>query len=115
MTNLDVNLDLVKKYDVPGPRYTSYPSALHFSEEIRQEDIIEQIKRNNETNKPISLYFHLPFCYSLCWFCGCTQVITKNQDKGPVYMDYLDKEMKQMAPYINDGRDTVQMPHFSAA
>jgi len=109
MTNLDVNLDLVRKYDIPGPRYTSYPSALHFSEDIRQKDIFEQIKRNNESNKPISLYFHLPFCYSLCWFCGCTQVITKNQDKGPVYMDYLDTEMKQMAPYINDKRSTVQM------
>lgn len=109
MTNLDVDLDLVKKYNVPGPRYTSYPSALYFTEETPQKDIFEQIKKNNETDSPISLYFHLPFCYSLCWFCGCTQVITKNQDKGPVYLEYMDKEMRQMSAYVNGERPTVQM------
>ncbi len=109
MPKIEVDIDLVKKYDVPGPRYTSYPSALHFSDQVKQEEITKQIKKNNETDKPLSLYFHLPFCYSLCWFCGCTQVITHNQEKSAPYIEYLDKEMSLMQPLMNPDRKTVQM------
>ena len=66
-TELEFNLDLIKKYDKAGPRYTSYPTAVVFNEEFTAENYIEQARRSNETNKgqPISLYFHIPFCDTL--------------------------------------------------
>ena len=81
MAKLKVDLNLIQKYDVPGPRYTSYPTAPHFTDEIGWDSIRKEIIRSNEENsgKPISLYFHLPFCRQLCWYCGCTNVITQSQ------------------------------------
>jgi oxygen-independent coproporphyrinogen-3 oxidase len=84
---------LIKKYNVPGPRYTSYPTAVQFSENF--DDGLIRRMQENRLSKPAkySLYIHIPFCFSLCWYCGCTKVITKNQDRGDVYLDYLEKEM----------------------
>ncbi len=76
---LKVDLDLVQKYNVPGPRYTSYPPATHFTDGVPISQLLERICANNETERDLSLYFHLPFCQSLCWFCGCTTVITTDQ------------------------------------
>ena len=63
MSMLKVDLELVKKYNVPGPRYTSYPPATHFTNEIAPEAFVEEIRSNNQTDRDLSLYFHLPFCY----------------------------------------------------
>ena len=93
MSMLKVDLELVKKYNVPGPRYTSYPPATHFTNEIAPEVFVEKIRANNQTDRDLSLYFHLPFCYSLCWFCGCTTVITADQKKSGEYVKYLEREM----------------------
>ncbi len=101
MSMLKVDLELVKKYNVPGPRYTSYPPATHFTNEIAPEVFIEQIRANNQTDRDLSLYFHLPFCYSLCWFCGCTTVITADQKKSGEYVSYLEREMDLMKPLLN--------------
>ena len=79
MKTLHVDLDLVRKYSVPGPRYTSYPPATQFSDSVPVESLLEAIRANNEQTGDLSLYFHLPFCQSLCWFCGCTTVITTRQ------------------------------------
>jgi oxygen-independent coproporphyrinogen-3 oxidase len=108
---LKVDLDLIKKYNVPGPRYTSYPPATHFTAEIAPETFVERIQENNETGRDLSLYFHLPFCYSLCWFCGCTKVITADQKKSGEYVKYLEREMDLMKPLLNPKRQVVQM-HF---
>ena len=111
MSMLKVDLELVKKYNVPGPRYTSYPPATHFTNEIAPEVFIEQIRANNQTDRDLSLYFHLPFCYSLCWFCGCTTVITADQKKSGEYMKYLEREMDLMKALMNPKRKVVQL-HF---
>jgi oxygen-independent coproporphyrinogen-3 oxidase len=108
---LKVDLELVKKYNVPGPRYTSYPPATHFTGEISPELFIEKIRGNNEGARDLSLYFHLPFCYSLCWFCGCTTVITADQKKSGQYLAYLEKEMDLLKPLMNPKRKVVQL-HF---
>ena len=90
MNELSVNLDLVRKYDVPGPRYTSYPPATRFSEEYDEDRLRELIQANRQSHRDLSLYCHIPFCESLCWFCGCTTVITSQHREGTGYLDYLD-------------------------
>src|SRR6266568_7913110 len=111
MSQLKVDLDLVKKYNVPGPRYTSYPPATHFTNEIPAEAFIEQIRANNATARDLSLYFHLPFCQTLCWFCGCTTVITTDQKKSGDYLKYIEREMDLMKPLLHPQRKVVQL-HF---
>src|SRR5208283_4082750 len=82
MKTLQVDLDLVKKYNVAGPRYTSYPPATKFTDAISWEQLSARIEANNRTARDLSIYFHIPFCETLCWFCGCTTVITLNHDRA---------------------------------
>lgn len=110
-TSFKVDLDLVRKYNVAGPRYTSYPPATHFTEAIGAEQVAECIRANNELPRDLSLYFHLPFCYSLCWFCGCTTVITGNQDASRDYVQHLDHEIGLLHPWLHPGRQVTQL-HF---
>jgi oxygen-independent coproporphyrinogen-3 oxidase len=105
---LEVDLDLVRKYNVPGPRYTSYPPATRFTEQFRWPDLAEEILENNETARDLSLYFHIPFCRSLCWYCGCTTVITTAHRKGAVYLNYLKKELERMSTMLNPQRKVAQ-------
>jgi oxygen-independent coproporphyrinogen-3 oxidase len=111
MSALKVNLDLVQKYNVAGPRYTSYPPATKFTDALTWPDLAERILENNKTERDLSLYFHIPFCETLCWFCGCTTVITLNHSQGQTYINYLEKEVAQMATLINSRRKAVQL-HF---
>ena len=109
MSTLKVDLDLVQKYNVPGPRYTSYPPATRFTDTLAWPDLAEKILENNRTDRDLSLYFHLPFCETLCWFCGCTTVITSNHGVGKTYLDYLEKEVGQMNTLLNSRRKVVQL------
>jgi oxygen-independent coproporphyrinogen-3 oxidase len=139
MNTLHVDLDLVKRYSVPGPRYTSYPPATQFREleaakaggdagapretandapakagttnGLGLEPVIEGIRANNKTAGDLSLYFHLPFCHSLCWYCGCTTVITTQRSKSGIYLKYLQKELDLMASLLHPERKAVQI-HF---
>jgi oxygen-independent coproporphyrinogen III oxidase len=106
---LNVNLNLVKKYNVAGPRYTSYPPATKFTDSISREQLFEKISENNKSERDLSLYFHIPFCETLCWFCGCTTVITKNHSEGKPYLDYLEREVAQVATQLNPNRKVVQL------
>lgn len=106
---LKVNLDLVKKYNVAGPRYTSYPPATKFTEAVRWPEVSELIDRDRESERPLSLYFHVPFCETLCWYCGCTTVITLNHAQGALYVDSLCKEMALVAGRLNPRRQVVQV------
>ena len=111
MSTLKVDLDLVQKYNVAGPRYTSYPPATKFTDALAWPELAEKIIENNKTDRDLSLYFHIPFCETLCWFCGCTTVITLNHSQGQTYINYLEKEVAQMATLINPRRKVVQL-HF---
>ena len=108
MTALHVDLDLIRKYNVAAPRYTSYPPATHFAE-ISEETVLARI--DPADTRDLSLYFHLPFCYSLCWYCGCTTVITSNQSASNRYLGYVKREMAAMAARLNPNRKVVQL-HF---
>jgi oxygen-independent coproporphyrinogen-3 oxidase len=111
MSALNVNLDLVQKYNVAGPRYTSYPPATKFTDAISWEQLSAKIEANNRAPRDLSVYFHIPFCETLCWFCGCTTVITLNHDKGMAYVEALGREVAKLAPRLNPQRKVVQL-HF---
>ena len=104
-------LKLVEKYNVAGPRYTSYPTAVQFQSDF--DSSLVEAERLQRSKKPAlySLYIHIPFCFSLCWYCGCTKVITKDQDRGDIYLDYLEKEMQLVSNDIHPDSNLKQI-HF---
>jgi oxygen-independent coproporphyrinogen-3 oxidase len=105
-------LELVRKYNVPGPRYTSYPTAPQFTAEVDRAALMEEISRDNEeSDRPLSLYFHLPFCESLCWYCGCNTVITQRRSSAGEYVDLLRRELAITRPLLNIARPVTQL-HF---
>jgi len=101
---------LIRKYDQPVPRYTSYPTALKFCI-IDDAESRHALCRDSEDSSPLSLYFHLPFCQSLCWFCGCTKIISTNTNLADLYIDYLEKEMDLVRPFLGPNRSVAQL-HF---
>jgi oxygen-independent coproporphyrinogen-3 oxidase len=109
-TVITVDLDLVRKYDVAAPRYTSYPTAVEFRDCNPPGPLLDHLDRSNrDASLPLSLYFHLPFCETLCWFCGCTTVITGNHRTADTYLDYLEKEIALLAPRVHPDRPVVQL------
>jgi len=109
MSTLSVDLALVAKYNQPGPRYTSYPPATKFTDAISWEVLRPRLEANNRTPRDLSLYFHIPFCETLCWFCGCTTVITLNHDQGRAYVETLGHEVAHMAQLLHPLRPVVQL------
>lgn len=103
------NEELIRKYDKPGPRYTSYPPATEFHEGVREEDYKRKLLESNLTKRPLSLYFHIPFCESACWFCGCNVIISHRKDVSRRYLDYVYKEMGLLKDYLDTSRPVVQL------
>ena len=99
-----------EKYSRPGPRYTSYPTAPEFSEEFTQDDL-KQYYKNQSDDRAISLYIHMPFCRSACYFCGCNTIFTSKEDKKVRYIEYLKKELNILKNHLNTNRVVTQM-HF---
>jgi oxygen-independent coproporphyrinogen-3 oxidase len=85
--------DLLKRFDVNGPRYTSYPTADRFHDQFDESDYVAALRRCAHAQKPLSLYFHLPFCPNICYYCGCNKIITKDHGRSAKYIKYLAKEM----------------------
>jgi oxygen-independent coproporphyrinogen III oxidase len=108
---IKIDLDKIRKYDKPGPRYTSYPTAPQFTESFKHDQYLDEIiKTNYGQNLPeLSLYFHLPFCDTLCYFCGCNMVITRNRDRVKEYISYLKKEIDIVRTYILPERKVAQL------
>jgi oxygen-independent coproporphyrinogen-3 oxidase len=106
-----IDLGLLRKYDRPGPRYTSYPTAPLFNKNFLAEDFRNAILTTNgsDSSSDISLYFHFPFCDTLCYFCGCTMLITRDRERIEEYNRYLKKELALIAPRIADHRKVVQL------
>ncbi|WP_375723770.1 oxygen-independent coproporphyrinogen III oxidase [Arcobacter sp. KX21116] len=99
-----------EKYSKPGPRYTSYPTAPEFTEEFSQDDLID-IFAKQDSSRNLSLYLHLPFCRSACYFCGCNVIFTSKEDKKVRYLEYVQKELKILEKYVDTSRKVTQM-HF---
>ncbi len=105
-----LDLDLVRKYSIPGPRYTSYPPATKFTDRLAGLELDQAIAEDNRPGAgPISLYFHLPFCETRCWFCGCNTVITKRRGAASEYLDDLAREMRLTAARMDRTRPVTQI------
>jgi oxygen-independent coproporphyrinogen-3 oxidase len=105
-----IDFNKFTKYSKPGPRYTSYPTAVEFNENFDEKVYIKKLKEQDST-RPLSLYFHLPFCRSACYFCGCNVVYTSKEDKKERYITYLEKELEILSKYLDMSRTVTQM-HF---
>ncbi|AOT06590.1 oxygen-independent coproporphyrinogen III oxidase [Pseudoalteromonas luteoviolacea] len=91
---------LIQKYNISGPRYTSYPTALSLTSGYTQSDLTNAIA--SSTNRALSLYIHIPFCHQLCYYCGCNKIITRHQSKADVYLDHLLQEIAAQAPLFKE-------------
>jgi oxygen-independent coproporphyrinogen-3 oxidase len=103
--------ELLEKYDRPGPRYTSYPTAVEFTEEIGAAAYGERLEAAAASDEPLSLYFHLPFCHERCTFCGCHVIITKKHEVASDYLGFLHREIDLVADRLGN-RTTVRQLHW---
>src|SRR5690625_1830148 len=103
---------LIQKYNVSAPRYTSYPTAPQFRP-VEDPRLLQQTVQTERRREPAnySIYFHLPFCRSLCWYCGCTKVITRQQGAADRYLDYLEKEIAMITAGLHED-SVVRQAHF---
>ena len=115
--------DLLGRYDRPGPRYTSYPTAPQFRESFGEPEFREHARRTNEGSiaRPISLYVHVPYCFSPCFYCGCNRLITRDTTRGALYVERLLRESALLAPLFDAERQVLQLhlgggtPNFLSA
>lgn len=101
--------DLIRKYNRPGPRYTSYPTAPHFQDISHPAPLLQAMRESGDANPALSLYVHLPFCESACWFCGCTKIITRNHDAANAYLDLLEQETALIRPQLSPAARITQL------
>ena len=108
---VDFNIDLIRRYDISGPRYTSYPTANRFKTGVTDDDYRKWARRSNEDPipRPISLYVHIPFCDTVCFYCACNKVVTKDHSKAATYLAHLGKEIAMQAPLFDKDRIVEQL------
>lgn len=111
LPDIEISEALIRKFDTLGPRYTSYPTADRFSAAFTEEAYIGHLaqRAGRLGNPPLSIYVHLPFCESLCYFCACNKIITKEHGRIAEYLRYLDKEMALVAAHLGPDRKAVQL------
>jgi oxygen-independent coproporphyrinogen III oxidase len=103
--------ELIRRYDSRGPRYTSYPTALQFDAGFTEDQYRENALASNASGVPLSLYVHIPFCRSLCYYCACNKIVTRNQERVCQYLDNLHREIDMQAELFDRARKVEQL-HF---
>jgi len=105
--------DLLRKFDTPGPRYTSYPTADRFSESFGPTETVRVLEalQAGDASAPLSLYVHIPFCESLCYYCACNKIITRHHERAAEYLDALETELALVVESLGSGRRVSQL-HF---
>ena len=101
--------EIIQRYDLSGPRYTSYPTAPQFAENFPESEVAAAISRSNKNNQPLSLYFHIPFCDTICYYCGCNKVVTANKSRAEPYLQSMHKEIELRASQLNTERLVDQL------
>jgi oxygen-independent coproporphyrinogen III oxidase len=110
-TAVTLDANLVQRYDRPGPRYTSYPTAPQWKDEITSPQYSEILDQSNAQARPLSLYFHLPFCEEHCTFCGCNVIITKKREIADPYLNAIAQELRLTMAHMDTSRTITQF-HF---
>src|SRR5437870_3048702 len=112
---LAFDAELIGKYDTVGPRYTSYPTADRFTEAFTAEQLVAALlgRQTREPcgQRPLSLYVHLPFCNTICYYCACNKVVTKDHGRSAKYIRYLGREIGIVAG-LNDAESPVRQLHW---
>lgn len=103
--------ELIQHYNVSGPRYTSYPTAVQFSDKIHANDFIKALTQSNTHHLPLSLYIHVPFCANICYYCGCNKIITKDRNHSEQYVQALLAEIELISQHISSNQ-IVEQIHF---
>ena len=101
--------DLIKKYDRPGPRYTSYPTAPEWKDDFKAPRYVQHLARAEAAGGPLSIYVHLPFCREMCRFCGCNVIATHDRSRADAYLDVLEKEVALVAAHLPTRRTVSQL------
>lgn len=102
--------ELIQRYDKAGPRYTSYPTANLFNDAFTEDDYRAAAQRSNlDEPKPLSLYFHIPFCDTVCFYCACNKIVTKRRDRAIPYLEHLFREIAMQGELYNDDRRVDQL------
>jgi oxygen-independent coproporphyrinogen III oxidase len=101
--------ELIKKYDRPGPRYTSYPTAPEWTDAFGEAQYVDHLARAEKEGGPLSIYVHLPFCREMCRFCGCNVVATHDRTRADSYLDLLEKEVALVAAKLPTRREVSQL------
>lgn len=109
--DIEISEPLIRRFDTSGPRYTSYPTADRFFGDFPEQAYISYLQERQQrpVNPRLSVYVHLPFCQSLCYFCACNKVITQDHSRSAQYLDYLDKEMSLVARHLGPDRRAGQL------
>lgn len=108
---IEFDAELIRRYDQSGPRYTSYPTAASFTEKFTQDDYLDAVIRSNDDPipAPLSLYFHIPFCDTVCFYCACNKIATKNYTRASDYLDYLYREIAMQGAFYDADRVVEQL------
>jgi len=107
--NFEWNPKLVNRYNLAGPRYTSYPTAPQFNDGFQSDEFTQALINSNASAAPLSLYFHIPFCAKICFYCGCNKIATRDTGRCEPYLEHLIKEMDLVAKYLDTNRQVNQL------
>ena len=107
--SIKFDVELIQRYNKAGPRYTSYPTALEFHEGFKEADYLQQIQLSNQRSGPLSLYFHVPFCDTVCYYCACNKIITKNRQHAIPYLNSMHQEIAQLGKLFDQKRFVDQL------
>lgn len=106
---ISFDLDLIRRYDQSGPRYTSYPTAVEFDESFDAAAYRAACERSNHSGRPLSLYFHIPFCDTVCFYCACNKIATKDRSLAPPYLERVYKELALQSELVDKSRVVEQL------
>jgi oxygen-independent coproporphyrinogen-3 oxidase len=106
---ISFDLDLIRRYDQSGPRYTSYPTAVEFDESFDAAAYRAACERSNHSGRPVSLYFHIPFCDTVCFYCACNKIATKDRSLAPPYLERVYKELALQSELFDKSRVVEQL------
>lgn len=107
--NVDFDAELIRRYDTAGPRYTSYPTAVQFHVGFTADDYRTQARASDASGRPLSLYVHIPFCDTVCYYCACNKIVTKDRGRSRPYLDRLLREVEMQAALFDAARPVEQL------